>query len=320
MPAVPQPFRRVARLRPGRRPVRLGRRRRELQRGRLRPVRLPAKPVRRRPGRRGRHAHAALGRGRRAAQPGPALCRRSGQPWWQHHPHRPRDGRGPSRQPGRGQRGSERPPHRRPGIAQPDAHHHAAGDRRAVGRRRGLGPGRGGQPADQPHRRRGRQLRLALLRGSGSPGQLRRGQPVAVRGALHERDALGALFLLPPLRPGGPGRAMRRGQLVDHRRGLRLLRRRPLSRRLRRRAVLRRLHAQLHLDAPRGRRHIAQRGREDDLRGARPEPGRSADLAQRRAVLRGLQRGHDPAHRLLGRQPAPGRRRVRRSDQRAGFP
>ena len=73
VPAVPEPFGRLACLRAGRRPVRLGRRRRELQRGRLRAVRLPTQPVRRRPGRRWRHAHAALGRGRRPAQPGPAL-------------------------------------------------------------------------------------------------------------------------------------------------------------------------------------------------------------------------------------------------------
>ena len=65
------------------------------------------------------------------------------------------------------------------------------------------------------------------------------------------------------------------------------------------------------------RRRAAERGREGEVRRARPEPGRSADLAHRRAVLRRLQRRHDPAHRLLGRQPPPGRRRLRRPDQRA---
>ena len=186
-----------------------------------------------------------------------------------------------------------------------------------MGRRRGLEPGRGGQPADQPHRRRGRQLRLALLRGSRSPGQLRRGQPVAVRGALHERNALGA-----PISPTAtPTRWSRASNAAS------AARRSPAWPSASTAAAPIPPPTTARCSSPttratasgcsRRRRHIAQRGREDDLRRARPEPGRSADLAQRRAVLRGLQRRHDPAHRLLGRQPAPGRRRLRRPDQRA---
>ena len=78
VPAVPEPLDRQPDVRPGRGPVRVGRRRRELQqRPRLRPVRrdaagtpTPANPCGDPPGAAGDRAHAADGRGRLAAQPG----------------------------------------------------------------------------------------------------------------------------------------------------------------------------------------------------------------------------------------------------------
>ena len=70
VPAVPEPLDRVARIRRGRRAVRVGRRRRELQLRRLRPGRQSAQPVRRPARWRRRDAHAADRGGRRAAEPG----------------------------------------------------------------------------------------------------------------------------------------------------------------------------------------------------------------------------------------------------------
>ena len=72
VPAVPEPLDRQPRVRRRRRALRQRRRRRQLQLRRLGPGRQPAQPVRRPARRRRRDPDAADRRGRRAAQPGPA--------------------------------------------------------------------------------------------------------------------------------------------------------------------------------------------------------------------------------------------------------
>ena len=91
--AVPEPHDRRARLRRRRLAVRLGRRGRGLQRGRLGPEREAAEPVRR-PARAGGHgARAARLRGRRAALAGRADHGRPDGARRDDHPDQPADGR-----------------------------------------------------------------------------------------------------------------------------------------------------------------------------------------------------------------------------------
>ncbi len=115
----------------------------------------------------------------------------------------------------------------------------------------------------------------------------------AVRGPLLGGAATLAVPILPALRPGSGGRGVRHRQLVHVRRGVRLLRRRPLPGRVRRRAVLRRLLAQLHLgdQARRAARCPAPAQRSTFL-DARRQPRRPTGRPRRRAVLRGLPRRH----------------------------
>ena len=129
VPAVPEPLRRRARLRRGRRALRLGGRRRELQLRRLRPGRQSGQPLRR-SGR--RESHAAHGRGRRAAQSGHPHDRRPDEPGRHDHPHQPGHGRRAAGQPERRQRRRERPPDRRARPAQPLPLHLPPGHQRPV--------------------------------------------------------------------------------------------------------------------------------------------------------------------------------------------
>ena len=201
VPAVSEPLDRRARLRAGRRAVRVRRRRRELQLRRLRPGRQPGQPVRGSARRCRRAAHPADGRGRRAPQPGPAHVRRRDFARRGAAARRPGDRRRPARQSERGQPRSQRAADRRVRPAQP------VPDRRAPRHRRGVGRGRGlehvgGDPAPpEPDRRRG-QLRLALLRGRRPPGRLRLREPVDLREPLRRRPVgrAGAAVRLEPQR------------------------------------------------------------------------------------------------------------------------
>ena len=132
VPAVPQPLRRFPGLRPGRRPVRGRRGRRQLQLRRLRPGR---EPVRRPAFTRRNQPDAARGRRRRTALAVAATRRRATGAAQRHAAApRPRHRRRPARQPLREQRRRQRPARHRLRLAQPVPVRVPAGDRRTVGR------------------------------------------------------------------------------------------------------------------------------------------------------------------------------------------
>ena len=161
------------------------------------------------------------------------------------HPRRSAHRRRAGEQPVRGKLGRQRAPGHRLRAAQSLPLRLSPGDERALGRRRRRDRLGGDQSHRQPGGRDGRELRLAVLRGSGAPVQLRRRR-------LHP--------LREPVRPGGsrhqpvlhvqPRRAGRRRRELPDRlilglgHGLRAqLRGERLSERLSRSALLRRLLA-----------------------------------------------------------------------------
>ena len=120
VPAVPVPPGRRDRVRRGRLPVRVGRRRRALGDLGLRPARQPDEPVRR-PARQpvGGPMSPADRRGRPPARAGPAHERRPARPERLADPHRSRHRRGRARQPDVRERRAERAPHARARLPQP---------------------------------------------------------------------------------------------------------------------------------------------------------------------------------------------------------
>ena len=157
VPAVPEPFDRVAGLRAGGGAVRLRRGRREFQRSRLRPARGL------RPRRHGQPVRRSVERGRRAAFAGPADERRPDQPRWRGPADRPRYRRRLARQRElRQQRREQGADHRR-GPPQPVPDHGPLG---RVGLDRGRRVQRlGGDRPDPRPGCRAPELRMAVLRG-----------------------------------------------------------------------------------------------------------------------------------------------------------
>ena len=96
----------------------------------------------------------------------------------------------------------------------------ASRHRRGLGRRRRLERVGGGRPPRGADRR-GRQLRLAVLRGRGAHAVLRQPEPEPVRDALRagRRRARRAALHLPARRQGDRGRGVPVGHLVDRRPG-----------------------------------------------------------------------------------------------------
>ncbi len=218
MPAVPEPLGRHRRVRPRRRALREWRGRSELQLRRLRTERHPAEPLRRSSRRSGRRPDPADRRRRRPAEPGSAHVRRSGGLDGSIIRVDPTTGAGLPSNPLAGNPDRERAAHHRPRPAQPLPLHLPAGDERALARRRGLERLGGDQPHPRPRRRRGRELRLALLRGQSRQLGLRLGQPLDLREPVRaaERRHRALLPLFPP-RQGRPRGVLSAGQLLDRR-------------------------------------------------------------------------------------------------------
>ena len=157
----------------------------------------------------------------------------------------------------------------------------------------------------RPHRRRGRELRLAVLRGQPAPGAATTAPNLTICENLYAAAGRGhrAVLHLPPQRPGRARRDLSDRQLVDLRARV-LPAAAVLSGRVRRCAVLRRLLARLHLGDVQGRQRPPDPADPAFVRCARP-PGRPPDRPRRRPVLRRLRRRHDPADHVLQRQPPP---------------
>ena len=156
-------------------------------------------------------------------------------------------------QPGHGR--SQRPPDRRLRPAQPVPHRHPPRHQRGVGRRGRLARLGGDRPRPEP-RRRGAQLRLAVLRGHGAPWTATTRSTSNLCETLYSagpgRPRRSVLHVQPSVARGG--RRVVRGRLVVDLRARVHAAGQQLPARLRRRAVLRRLQPRLHLgDAARRR-------------------------------------------------------------------
>ena len=130
------------------------------------------------------HPFPAHRGGRGAAQPGPPHLGRPGGSGRHRDPRRPGHRSRAADEPARVVDRPERSPHRGSGTAQPLQGDRAARHRRALDRRRGMERLGGDQPPPAVGHR-GRQLRLAVLRGRRPAGGLRRRQPHRLRIALH---------------------------------------------------------------------------------------------------------------------------------------
>ena len=188
---------------------------------------------------------------------------------------------------------------------------------RDLDRGRGRAELGGDQPDLEPDRRGGRELRLALLRGSRSPARLGRSRLHDLRGVVQRASGHGGRppRLLLPARPAGLRRRhvsgrQRRGQ--RHR----VLRRRELPGLVQRGPVLRRLRPKLHLGDAGEPERCARSIPDPTVPAERRLPGRVRDRPRRRPLLRRHRSRQDPPDPVLLEQPAadgrdPGGRHLR---------
>ncbi len=279
----------------------------------------PGQPLRRPARRRRARADPADGRGRRAAQPGPAHRRRPGQPRRHDHPGRPGHRRGRCRTtrsppaPTRTPAGSS-PTGCATRSASPSARH-----RRDLGRRRRLERLGGDQPHRRPADATVENFGWPCYEGPSPPAGLRRREPEHLREPVRQPGAVTApYFAYHHSDKVVPSETCPTGSSVDRRAAFEFASARHLPGRVRRRAVLRRLLPRLHLGDAEGRGRPPRSRPDPHLRRRRGQPGQPADRAGRRPVLRRLRRRHDPPHPVLrGNQPPrpsppPRRRRARR--------
>ena len=175
------------------------------------------------PGRRGRHTDAAHGRGRRAAQPGPAHPGRSRDARRHGHPRRSRDRRGPAANPLFGSSDRERPAHHRLRLPQPFRFTFRPGTTSSGSATSAGTTTRRSTASSLPPTRRVENFGWPCYEGNPAPAGLRRGRPHDLREPVRRaRGRHEALLRVPALGQGRPRRELPGRELLDLRPRLRV--------------------------------------------------------------------------------------------------